>query len=101
MYPMRLFIFSGSFTTSIPATTAFPDVGRLSPQSILMAVVLPAPLAPRNPKISPFSTENEILSTAVKFPNRFVSDSACMAISLIIIIVKIHKTVFHGGRTFG
>ena len=35
---------------------AFPRVGWMSPISILMVVVLPAPFGPTNPKISPCST---------------------------------------------
>ena len=33
-----------------------------------MAVVFPAPFAPRKPKISPLFTSNEILLTALKLP---------------------------------
>ena len=33
-----------------------PAAGRNSPQSALMMVVLPEPLGPRNPKISPLPT---------------------------------------------
>ena len=68
--------------TSNPATVASPDVGRLNPQNIRIAVVLPAPLAPRKPNISPFSTSNEIPSTAVKLPNRLVR--LCAVITFII-----------------
>ena len=53
--------------------SAFPLVGLLNPLSIRMAVVFPAPLAPRKPKISPRFTSNDILSTAVNEPNRLVS----------------------------
>ncbi len=38
---------------SKPATVPLPEEGKLNPQSILIAVVFPAPFAPRNPKISP------------------------------------------------
>ncbi len=44
-----------------------------------MAVVFPAPLAPRKPKISPCLTLNEIWSTAVKLPNCLVKPSTSMA----------------------
>jgi hypothetical protein len=37
-----------------------------------MVVDLPAPLGPRKPSTSPFSTENDKLSTAVIPPKRFV-----------------------------
>ena len=39
---------------------------------IFMAVVLPAPLAPRKPNISPLPTSKDIRSTAVKDPNFLV-----------------------------
>src|SRR5262249_28124266 len=48
-----------------------PPVGRIRVVSILIVVVFPAPFGPRNAKISPAFTSNEILSTAVKSPNFF------------------------------
>jgi hypothetical protein len=45
---------------SNPAMDADPSLGYNNVVSILMVVVFPAPLGPRNPKISPFSTENWI-----------------------------------------
>jgi hypothetical protein len=36
---------------SRPNIRAFPPVGRVRPRSILIVVLLPAPLGPRNPKI--------------------------------------------------
>ena len=53
----------------------------LRPQSIRIAVVLPAPLAPRNPKISPGATLKLMPSTAVKLPKRLVSFSVRMTAS--------------------
>jgi hypothetical protein len=44
-----------------------------SPVSILIVVVFPAPFGPRNPKRSQSGTLNEMLSTAVMAPNRFVN----------------------------
>ncbi len=41
------------------------------PQSMRMVVDLPEPLGPRNPNISPFFTEKDILLTATKWPKRF------------------------------
>src|ERR1041385_7087360 len=54
---------------SKPARRALPDVGGKSVDSILIVVLLPAPLGPRNPKISPPPTSKEIPSTAVSSPN--------------------------------
>ena len=57
-----MFFFTSSdwVERSNPATRPVPEVGLLNPQSIRMAVVLPAPLAPKKPKISPRFTLNEI-----------------------------------------
>ena len=74
---------------SKPATMPVPDVGLLSPHSIRMAVVLPAPLAPRKPNISPGRTEKEMWSTAVKVPKRLVSPSTSITLlymSLFIVL---------------
>jgi len=57
---------------SNPAISAEPFVGCNNVVSIFIVVVLPAPLGPRKPKISPFFTENVILSTAVRSSNFFV-----------------------------
>src|SRR5688500_2643251 len=53
-----------SVVVSQPATRAWPAVGRNCPVRIRMVVVLPAPLCPRKPKISPTSTAKEMLLTA-------------------------------------
>ena len=50
---MRRLTSSGLRLTSTPSTVAVPDVGLNSPHIMRMVVDLPAPLAPRNPKISP------------------------------------------------
>ena len=67
---------------SYPATIPLPEVALLKPLSIRIAVVFPAPFAPRNPKISPFLTSNEILSTAVNAPNLFVRFSTDITMSV-------------------
>ena len=48
-----------------------PLVGRSSVVSILMVVVLPAPLGPRKAKISPSATSKETSLTAVKVAEGF------------------------------
>ena len=55
---------SRSRTTSWPATRALPEVGRASVQSMLIVVVLPAPLGPRKPKTSPAATSKLTPRTA-------------------------------------
>src|SRR2546421_8015207 len=57
---------------SIPATRALPLLGRSRPTSILMVVVLPAPLGPRKPNSSPAPTSRSRSSTAVRLPYRLV-----------------------------
>src|SRR5712691_4452270 len=64
---------SVSARMSKPATRAFPAVGDIKPHSILISVDLPDPFGPRNPNISPPSTDRLRLSTAVTSPNLFVS----------------------------
>src|SRR5215470_884034 len=62
---MRFLTSRGRSRTSKPATVAVPALGGRKQVSMRMVVVLPAPLGPRNPTIWPFSTENEMWSTAV------------------------------------
>src|SRR5882757_2019277 len=61
-----------------PATSARPALGARRVASTRTVVVLPAPLGPRNPKISPASTSKERSSKATREPKRFVSPSATM-----------------------
>jgi len=56
---------SGSVSMSWPFTVAVPLVGLNNVDSMLSVVVLPAPLGPRNPRISPSSTLKLIPSTAL------------------------------------
>ena len=65
---MCLRAFRDSSTISNPAIEAVPLVGGINPVSIFIVVDFPAPLGPRKPRISPFSTENEIPVTAGKSP---------------------------------
>src|SRR2546426_12735014 len=77
---MRFFTSIGCSSTSKPATEAVPDVGGKKHVSMRIVVVLPAPFGPRKPTIWPFSTSNEMVSTAVVRAYLFVS-------SLTLIIV--------------
>src|ERR1700730_10531319 len=67
---MRSRTASASVRTSRPSTQTDPSLRGSRPVSILMTVVLPLPLGPRKPKISPFSTRKLTPSTATKSPNR-------------------------------
>src|SRR5882757_7457666 len=59
---------SRAVTTSYPATSAWPEVGLVSVQSMLIVVVLPAPLGPRKPKTSPVPTSKSTPLTASRSP---------------------------------
>ena len=56
--------FEASLGMGASKMNAFPPVGKMSPMSILMVVVLPAPFGPTKPKISPSFTESVRSSTA-------------------------------------
>src|SRR5207247_10842858 len=70
---------SDSVSTSNPPTLALPPDAASRPQRIRMVVDLPAPLGPRNPKISPLRTLSEMWSTATKSPNRLIRSSTSTA----------------------
>src|SRR6186713_613107 len=56
---------------SWPAKLIEPAVGTSVPDSMLKMVLLPEPFGPIRPRISPCSTRNDTLLTAVKPPKRF------------------------------
>src|SRR6266516_6745241 len=60
---------------SAPSNTIDPAVGTSVPDSMLKIVLLPEPLGPIRPRISPCSTRNDTLLTAVKPPKRFTNPS--------------------------
>ena len=67
---MRARARAGATRRFAPATCSEPLVAGNNPHSIRNVVVLPAPLGPSRPKISPLHTSNEVLATAVKSPKR-------------------------------
>src|SRR5262252_435310 len=74
---------SGSFTGSWPAILSRPSLGVSTVVSILIVVVLPAPLGPRNPKMMPSGTANEMWSTAVTPSKRLTRSRASMMAATI------------------
>ena len=66
---MRRFAMIGFSSMSKPPTEIWPEVGGINPVIIRMVVDLPAPLGPRNPSTSPFSTVKETPFTATFGPN--------------------------------
>ncbi len=62
----------GSAVTEWPQIRPSPEVGRSSVARNRIVVLLPAPLGPMNPKISPLPMEKLRSSTATKSPYRLV-----------------------------
>src|SRR5271165_5426686 len=60
-------------SSSSPASSTLPRWGWSCPQMQLNSVVLPAPLGPTNPTLSPDSTSKLTSSTAVIPPNDLVT----------------------------
>src|SRR5262245_19144753 len=83
--PRRAIRCAGWPAISAPAKRMEPDVGTRTPLSTLTSVVLPAPLGPINPRISPGSTAGETWSSATNPPKRlltaWVSSSSGSAIA--------------------
>src|SRR5262249_10946614 len=73
MKPITRFSRRAPATQSTPATCAVPPLGRARPTRILIVVVLPAPLGPTRPKISPRSTLIVSRSSATCLPYFLVS----------------------------
>src|SRR5437879_5973232 len=61
--------------SSTPLNMIEPAVGISVPDSMLKIVLLPEPLGPIRPRISPCSTRNDTPLTAVKPPKRFTNPS--------------------------
>src|SRR5438874_6320217 len=68
-----------SFSTSNPSSRTEPDVGSVSPSSIWMVVVLPAPLGPSRAHTWPRGTAKVSPSTAATVPKDFLSSVTSMA----------------------
>src|SRR6266576_326605 len=68
---------------SAPATVASPAVGVISVASIRSVVVLPAPLGPRKPKISPIPTRRSTPCTASTTPPRVLNVRRRSVVSII------------------
>src|SRR5712671_5036526 len=102
---MRSRTDSESVRTSRPSTRAEPPLSGKRPVSILMTVVLPLPLGPRKPKISPFSTRKLTSLTAAKLPKRrtrFCAEmAACGMDSGWVAIALAFRFQFHVGGHAG
>src|SRR5437660_3346631 len=71
--PRRQIALGASPAISSPRKRMDPDVGASAPETQLKSVVLPEPLGPMRPRISPCRTSNETSSRAVKPPKCFAS----------------------------
>src|SRR5690349_21399992 len=63
---------------------ALPELGVDNPHNMRIAVVFPAPFAPRKPKISPLYTSSVSSFAAIKSPKRLVSLSVCITASILV-----------------
>src|ERR1035437_488742 len=80
---MRSRTLPGSLSRSAPAIVASPPLGGSRVASIRRVVVLPAPLGPRNPKISPFSRLRSTPLTASTLPWRVLKVRRRPRVSII------------------
>src|SRR5262245_48059372 len=78
MKPRDALAASGSRARSWPLIVMRPPVGLSRPAIMRMVVVLPAPLGPRNPWISPGATSRLTPSTAVNEPYFLTSASTAI-----------------------
>src|SRR5688500_17626626 len=76
---MARLVPSRSVARGRPSIVTSPAVGRSRPVSILMVVLLPAPLGPRKPKKRPRATLKVRSSTAVFSRNTFVRPRTTIA----------------------
>src|ERR1700749_3303399 len=82
----------------LPKSRACPLDGKISPISIFKVVVLPAPLGPRKPKISFFSTVKLTSATARTFLRKKPSANVfarCSASTTLIGALRTPKSVRH------
>ena len=79
MYPTRRRVARSAASNGRPKSDAVPSVDGKSPVNIFIVVVLPHPLEPRKPKISPRTIPKLTWSTAVNEPKRLVKPRASIA----------------------
>jgi hypothetical protein len=77
--PMESRALSGSFDTSCPPTSTRPLVIGTSVVIMRISVLLPAPLGPSRPSVSPALTVKETSFTAVILPYSFTACSTTIA----------------------
>src|SRR5450759_927572 len=78
-----------------PRMNAWPPVGLTRPRSILIDVLLPAPLGPRKPKISPRLTVKDRPLTATRDPNTLRRFRVSMAHEGDVFIRPLRESSYH------
>jgi len=78
MYPICFLTAWGSSRMSCPSSFTEPSVADRYPVMMFIVVDFPAPLGPRNPRISPRFTVKFRRSTASRCPYFFVTFSTCI-----------------------
>ena len=76
--------FGGTAVTSTPRSRMRPSSGCSNPPIIRRLVVLPQPLGPSSEKNSPSRISSETERTASTLPNRLVTPSRVMPLSLTL-----------------
>src|SRR5689334_2710608 len=97
MYPTSRLMRPLARVQSTPAMRAEPLVGRSWPTRTLIAVVLPAPLGPMRPRMSPRPSRSDRPSRAVRSPYFLVRRSITTTASLSVVIAF----PFHAGSGRG
>ncbi len=80
--PMRRLTSMSPGRWGVPNTSMVPESMPIRPESALMAVVFPAPLGPRRPRISPFPISKSTWSSASVDPKRFTTSRRMATIFL-------------------
>src|SRR3954471_22206388 len=83
---------------SVPPNFIDPADGGKAPDRILKIVLLPEPFGPIRPRISPRSTLNDTLLTAVKPPKRFISPSTTSTAAPFLVQGRLFAAVGGAGR---
>ena len=81
-----------------PSTLTSPEEGFDNPLIMLIVVVFPDPFGPNRPKISPYFTLNDRLSTAVMSPKRFVNPPSSKATAFRSSITLFSRSCCFPGR---
>src|SRR5579884_917114 len=76
-----------------PATRAVPELGTIRVPRVRTVVVLPAPLGPRKPNTSPYSTLKDTSWNAVRSPKRLVRFSTTSAGPAGGVSARMHKVI--------